>query len=265
MLHHRKFISFLSATILLTIILLWTSVYSNGQEITPPIAEVIPHADTLHGDIRIDNYRWLHDKSNPEVIEYLEAENRYTEAMMKNTEKLQKKLYEEMVGRIKETDMEVPEKIDDYYYYTRTEEGKQYRIHCRKKGSLDAEEEIILDENELAEGHDYFGIYTVETSPDHRFMVFSVDTTGSGICTLYIKDLNNGELLEDEISNAYYPVVWANDNKTIFYIAWDEDKKHPCKLYRHILGTTQKEDKMVYHEKDEAFSISIHKIKVKNI
>ncbi|KPK75082.1 MAG: protease 2, partial [candidate division Zixibacteria bacterium SM23_73] len=228
----------------------------------PFIAKVISKPDTLHGDVRIDDYFWLREKSNPEVIKYLEAENEYTEAVMKQTEEFQKLLYEELVGRIKETDLSVPEKIDDYYYYSRTEEGEQYPIYCRKKESLNAEEEILLDQNALAEGYDYFDIGAFQISRDHQLLAYSVDTTGSETFTLYVKDLNAGGLLKDEIKNIYYYVEWGNDNKTIFYTTLDEAKR-PYKLYRHILGTAQEEDEMVYQESDEAFYLSISKTRDK--
>jgi oligopeptidase B len=232
------------------------------QGIKPPVAETIPKVDVLHGEKRVDNYFWLRERENPRVIEYLEAENKYTEAMMKHTEEFQKQLYEELLSRIKETDLSVPEKIDDYYYYTRTEEGQQYRIHCRKRGSMDTEEEILLDENALAEGHEYFQIGAYEISPDHQLLAYSVDTAGSETYTLRVKDLSTGELLKDEIENTYYSVEWANDNKTIFYSTLD-DAKRPYKLYRHTLGTDPDEDVLIYHEEDEAFYLSIHKTKSK--
>jgi oligopeptidase B len=253
---------FFFAIVLLNFALLWIPGFTAEQDLSPPVAKVISKADTLHGDIRIDNYFWLREKSNPEVIKYLEAENEYTEAVMKHTTKFQERLYEELLDRIKETDLSVPEKIDDYYYYSRTEEGKQYSIYCRKKESLDAEEEILLDQNALAEGYNYFDIGAFQISPDHQLLAYSVDTTGSETFTLYVKDLNAGELLKDEIKNIYYDVEWGNNNKTIFYITLDEAKR-PYKLYRHILGTAQEEDEMVYHESDEAFYLSISKTRDK--
>ena len=228
------------------------------RNITPPVAKVIPRADALHGETRTDNYFWLRERDNPEVIEYLKAESKYTEAMMKHTEEFQKQLYKELLSRVKETDVSAPEKIDDYYYYTRTEEGKQYSIHCRKKGNLDAEEEILLDENVLADGHEYFHIGVYRISPDHQLLAYSTDTTGSETYTLYVKDLNTGELLKGKIENTYYSVEWANDNRTIFYNVLDEAKR-PYKLYRHTLGTDPKEDILVYHEEDEPFFLYLRK------
>ena len=230
------------------------------QSMTPPVAMTIPKVDTLHGETRIDNYFWLRERDNPAVIEYLKAENKYTETMMKHTEEFQKQLYKELLSRIKETDLSVPEKIDNYHYYTRTEKGKQYEIHCRKKGSLDTEEEILLDENALAAEHEYFSIDVYEVSPDHQLLAFSTDTTGSETYTLYIKDLDTGELLKDEIANTYCSVEWASDNRIIFYNVLDEAKR-PYKLYRHRLGTDPREDILVYHEEDEAFFLSMYKTK----
>jgi oligopeptidase B len=262
MLPKKRLIVSFFAIVLFNLILLWISGFTAEQDIPHPVAKVISKADTLHGDVRIDDYFWLREKSNPEVIKYLEVENEYTEVMMKHTKKFQERLYEELLGRIKETDLSVPEKIDDYYYYSRTEEGKQYSIYCRKKESLDAEEGILLDQNALAEGYDYFEIGAFKISPDHQLLAYSVDTTGSETFSLYVKDLNAGELLKDEIQNIYYYVEWGNDNKTIFYTTLDEAKR-PYKLYRHILGTAQEKDEMVYHESDEAFYLSISKTRNK--
>ena len=262
MLPNRRLVVSFFVIVLFNLILLWIPGFTAEQDVPPPVAKVISKPDTLHGDVRIDDYFWLREKSNPEVIKYLEAENEYTEAVMKQTEEFQKLLYEELVGRIKETDLSVPEKIDDYYYYSRTEEGEQYPIYCRKKESLNAEEEILLDQNALAEGYDYFDIGAFQISRDHQLLAYSVDTTGSETFTLYVKDLNAGGLLKDEIKNIYYYVEWGNDNKTIFYTTLDEAKR-PYKLYRHILGTAQEEDEMVYQESDEAFYLSISKTRNK--
>ncbi|MCH7760243.1 S9 family peptidase, partial [candidate division TA06 bacterium] len=230
--------------------------------IMPPVAEKIPKVDTLHGEERIDYYYWLRERENPKVIEYLKAENAYTEKMVKHTEALREKLFQELLGRIKETDLSVPEKIDDYYYYSRTEEGKQYRFYCRKKGTLEAEEEVLLDVNALAEDHEYMRIGIYEISPNHRLLAFSTDTTGGERYTIHIKDLTTNKLLEDEIPTTYYSVRWANDNETVFYTTLDEAHR-PHKLYRHKLGEDPKEDVLVFHEEDEAFFLYISKTKSK--
>jgi oligopeptidase B len=239
------------------------SLSSTDQNPTLPVAKIIPHITTIHNEEQIDNYFWLRDRDNPEVIQYLEAENKYTEAMMKNTEKLQETLYNEMKGRIKETDVSAPVKIDNYYYYSRTEKDKQYEIHCRKKGSLDANEEILLDENILAEGHGYFSIGVFEVSPNHRLLAYSTDTEGSEKYTIYVKDLTSGEMLKDVIPNTSYSLEWANDDKTFFYSILD-DAMRPYKVFRHVLGTDPKDGKMVYHEKDEAFYVNVDKSKSKD-
>jgi oligopeptidase B len=262
MLANRKLVTLWSAIFLFSLIISCFPVCIAQPSITPPIAKIVPKADTLFGDVRIDNYFWLRDRANPEVMKYLEAENGYTEAMMKQTEEFQERLYKELLGRIKETDFSVPEKIDDYYYYARTEEGKQYPIYCRKKGSLEALEEILLDQNALAAGHNYLGIGVFKVSPNHQLLAFSVDTNGSEAFTLYVKDLNTGKLLGDEIPNTSYSAVWANDNKTIFYSILDEAKR-PYKVYRHTLGTNPSEDALVYHEKDQAYEVSLGKTKNK--
>ena len=226
----------------------------------PPKAKIIAHRDTTFSDVRSDNYFWLRERENPDVRAYLEAENNYTEQMMQHTKPLQETLYEEMVGRIKETDESVPYRLGDYFYYTRTEEGKQYRVHCRKKGSLDAAEEILLDENEQAGGHKYFRVGVFQVSPDQNMLAWSEDTTGGEKYTVYFKNLKNGEILEDQIPDTYYSLAWANDNKTVFYNILDEAMR-PYKLFRHILGTEAKDDALVYHEKDEKFFLEIKRSK----
>ncbi|KPL00182.1 MAG: protease 2 [candidate division Zixibacteria bacterium SM23_73_3] len=229
-------------------------------EVKPPVAKIEPKVDTLFGQQMVDDYYWLRERGNPEVIDYLKAENAYTEAVMRNTQKLQDKLYEEMVSRIKETDLSVPVKRDDYYYYSRTEEGKQYKTYCRKRGSLEAEEEILLDVNQLAEGKEYMYLGVHEVSPDHRLLAYAVDTTGSERYTLRVKDLETGELHPDVIDSVSTSLEWANDNKTFFYTITDEAWR-PFKLYRHTLGGDIENDVLLFHEKDDAFSLDIAKSK----
>lgn len=228
----------------------------------PPKAKKVPKIRNLHNDKFVDNYFWLRDKSNPDVISYLEAENTYTKKMTAHTEEFRNKLYEEMKSRIKETDLSVPVKKDQYYYYHRTEEGKQYRIYCRKKDSMDAEEEVILDVNKLAEGKDFFMIGTYNISPNHKLLEYSSDINGSEQYTIHIKNLETRELLPDEIPNTYYSLEWGNDNKTLFYTVLD-DAKRSYKLFRHTLGTDYKEDVLIHHEKDEAFFVDLLKTKSK--
>ena len=222
----------------------------------PPVARKIPVADTLFGDVRVDDYRWLRDRSDPEVTAYLEAENEYTAAMTAHIDELEETVYQEMVGRIKETDLSVPYLDNGFYYYKRTEEGKQYPIFCRKEGSPDAEEVVLLDQNELAKGHDYFGIGATRVSPDNRLLAYLVDTTGSETFTLYIKDLVTGELLPDVIPEIDYALQWANDSSTLFYTTTDETRRSD-KLWRHTLGTDPSDDVLVHHETDPGFGVWI--------
>ncbi|PCI21329.1 oligopeptidase B [Candidatus Wolfebacteria bacterium] len=224
----------------------------------PPKAKKIPHETVYHGDTRIDEYFWLREKTNPEVITYLKDENTYTKEIMKDTEDAQAQLYKEMKGRIKETDMSVPVKIDNYYYYTRTEEGKQYPIYARKKESLDSAEEILLDQNILAEGYEYFQLGVFDVSPDHSLLAYSVDTNGSEEYTIFIKNLDTGELLSDQITHTYHSFEWINDSQTFFYSVLDETKR-PHKVYRHTLGTDTKEDTMMFHEPDGKFFVNLYK------
>ncbi|HJU90923.1 MAG TPA: S9 family peptidase [Gemmatimonadaceae bacterium] len=229
---------------------------------TPPVAKVIPKVDTLHGDVRVDNYFWLRDRNNPEVIRYLEAENAYTDSSMKHTTVLQEKLYKEFLSRIKQTDLTVPERIGDYYYYSRTIEGKQYSILARKKGSLDAPEEIILDQNEMAEGRKYFKLGTTRISPDQNLYAFTVDTAGSEWFTLMVKDLRTGKILTDRVDNVHFSLAWANDNKTLFYTKTDSAQR-PDQIFRHTLGEDQSKDVRVYHEPDVLFRVAIFPTKDK--
>lgn len=247
------------AAVALGVLLPAGSTISFGQEaVKPPVAPLIPKIDTVNGDVRTDNYFWLRDKTSPDVIKYLEAENAYTENVMKHTEALRQKLYDEMLGRIKETDLDVPEKIGDYYYYTRTEEGKQYPIRCRKMGSLEAPEEVLLDPNELGKGHKFFDVGVFRVNPDHSMLAYSVDTTGSEEYTLHIKDLRSGRTFRDEIPNTSTGVEWANDNRTVFYSTLDSTKR-PYKLFRHTLGASPINDALIYHETDEAYYLDLLK------
>lgn len=226
----------------------------------PPIAAIRPHAMTKHGHTRIDNYYWLNERENPEVLAYLEAENQYADTCLKHTETLQDQLFKEITGRIKQDDNSVPIKIRDYYHYTRFEEGKEYPIYCRKKQSLDAPEEIILDGNQLAEGHAFFEIGEVSLSEDDRLLAYSVDTVSRRIYAVFVKDLTTGELVGQPIENTSGNLVWASDNQTLFYGVKDETLR-PCKIMRHRLGTNAEDDAEVYHETDETFVCYISKTK----
>ncbi|MBD2340823.1 S9 family peptidase [Calothrix sp. FACHB-156] len=224
----------------------------------PPVADKHPEVLELHGDRRIDNYFWLRDVDNPQVIAYLEAENSYTAAMMQHTEALQTKLYNEMLARIKETDLSVPYRKDDYYYYLRTEEGKDYPIYCRKKDNLSATEEVLLDENELAKGHEFFSLGVFDISPNHQILAYSIDTSGSEQYTLFFRDLTTNQLLSETIPDTYFSFAWANDNQTVFYTKID-DANRPYQLFRHSLGTSPDEDVLLYEEADELYHLYVDK------
>src|SRR5262249_36340727 len=215
----------------------------------------VPRTTTLHGDTLVDNYFWLREKTNSEVTSYLEAENAYTAAVTKPIDGLRESLYKEMLGRIKETDLSVPYKLGDYLYYTRTEKGNQYPIHCRKRGSLEAKEEITLDLNELAKGQKFLSLGAYAVSDDGNLLAYSTDVTGFREYTLQIKDLRTGEVLPDRISKVWAP-AWSADNKTCFYVTEDAAKR-PYRLYRHVLGA--KEDVLVYEEKDELYRLFVHR------
>jgi oligopeptidase B len=227
----------------------------------PPVAKKVPKVTEIHGRKLVDNYFWLRDKTNPEVKAYLEAENAYTDAVMRATEPLQRKLYDEMLGRIKETDVEVPYQDGGYLYYSRTEAGKQYPILCRKKGSLNAPEEIVLDVNELAKGQAFMSLATYQVSEDGNLLAYTTDNTGFRQYTLGVKDLRTGEQLADHAERVG-SVVWANDNKTIFYTVEDATTKRQYRLYRHTVGTTRPDD-LIYDEKDERFEVDAWKTRSK--
>jgi oligopeptidase B len=236
---------------------------SGAQTINPPVAKIVPHELTAHGHTRIDNYYWLNERDNPEVMAYLEAENAYKDAVMAHTEDLQEKLYQEIVGRIKQTDMSVPYKDQGYYHYTRYEEGAEYPIYCRKKGSLDTEEEIVLNVNDMAKGHDYFSVAGYSTSSDNNLIAYGVDTVSRRLYTLYFMDLTTRQLFDEQIPNTSGRAAWANDNKTVFYTLKDTTTLRPNKIMKHVLGTDPSEDPAIYEERDETFDIYAYKTKSK--
>ncbi|HKV82140.1 MAG TPA: S9 family peptidase [Candidatus Sulfotelmatobacter sp.] len=224
---------------------------------SPPVAKKIPHVTEINGHKLTDNYFWLREKSNPEVRAYLEAENAYTDAVMKPTETLQKKLYDEMLSRVKETDVEVPYKEGDFFYYIRTEAGKQYPIRCRKKISADASEEVLLDVNELAKGQAFMTVQAFAVSTDGNLLAYSYDNTGFRQFNLAVKDLRTGQTLTDHAERVG-SVVWANDNRTIFYTQEDAVSKRQFRLYRHTVGSSDP-DTLVYEEPDEKFTVRAFK------
>jgi oligopeptidase B len=229
----------------------------------PPVAEKIKHEVTANGQTRIDYYYWLRERENPKVIEYLKAENDYLKAVMKPTEALQETLYQEIVGRIKQTDMSVPYRWQGYYYYTRFEEGKEYPVYCRKKGSLEAAEEVLLNVDTLAEGHAYFHVAGFTVSADNNLIAYGTDTVSRRLYTIHFKNLMTGETLADEIPNTSGQGAWANDNKTVFYALKDTTTLRPFKVMKHILGSDPAEDKEVFVETDETFNVYVYKSKSK--
>lgn len=229
---------------------------TNNTLPTAPAAKVNARNTDVHGETLVDNYYWLREKSNAEVISYLEAENAYTDAVMKPTAAFQEALYREMVGRIKETDTEPAYREGDYLYYKRTEQGKQYPIYARKRrGETHAPEQITLELNQMAEGLKFMSVGDYDVSPDGRMLAFTTDTTGFREYTLQIKDLTTGKLLPERVERVS-SVVWANDNQTLFYVVDDVQTKRPFKLYRHTVGDAGR-DELVYEEKDEMFNLYV--------
>ena len=228
---------------------------------SPPVAKKEPKVTNINGYKLEDDYSWLREKKNPDVKAYLDAENVYTDAVMKTTEPLQKKLYDEMLSRVKETDVEVPYKEGGYFYYLRTEAGQQYGIRCRKKGSLDAPEEIVLNVNELAKGQAFMSLGAFDVSDDANLLAYSTDHTGFRQFTLAVKDLRTGKMLVDHAERVD-SVAWANDNKTIFYTVEDPVSKRPYRSYRHTVGASGP-DTLVYEEKDERFELGVGKTRSK--
>lgn len=227
----------------------------------PPVAKKVKKELTIHGDTRIDNYFWLNQREDAEVIDYLNAENAYTDTMMKHTEEFQQKLYDEMVSRIKKDDESVPFFKKGYYYYSRTEGDAEYPLFCRKKGSLDAEEEILLDVPKMAEGEAFFNIGDYEISSNNELLAYSVDNVSRRKYTIYIKNLKTGEIYSDKIENTSGSITWANDNKTIFYTKKDEQTLLPYQVYTHKLGEEVAKDKLIYEEKDNTFYTVCYKTK----
>jgi len=220
----------------------------------PPVAKKIPKTFENFGDKRVDDYFWLREKSDPAVVDYLKAENAYLDSVMGNLKPFQETLYKDMLGRIKETDDSVPYFMRGYWYVTKTEMGKQYPIYTRRKGTMDAKDEVMLDGNELAKGKAFMSIGSMSISPDSKWLAYSVDFTGFRQYTLYFKNLESGELLADKIERVT-SVAWANDNKTIFYVTEDATTKRSNQLYRHVLGA--KDDKLVFEEKDELYNLGV--------
>jgi len=249
------------------------------DSIMAPKAEKITKELTQHGHIRIDNYYWLNERENTKVIDYLNQENEYLNAKMKHTLPLQDKLYDEIVGRIKKTDNSVPVLQNGFFYYVRYEETGEYPIYCREKANgvdeqleeiMEAlkgqnerkEEEVLLNVNEMAKGHEFFDVSTINISTNNFIMAYGVDTVGRRQYSLHFKDLKTGELLSDVIPNTTGGVTWANDNSTVFYSTKDHTLR-AYKIIKHVLGTVIEKDELVYHEEDDTFGTYIYKTKSK--
>ncbi|MBA5628290.1 S9 family peptidase [Moheibacter lacus] len=247
------------STVLLT---LSTFALLNAQNMQAPKAKKIDKKLEIHGDVRTDEYYWLNQRENPEVIDYLNAENAYTDAMLKDTEKFQKDLFEEIKGRIKEDDSSVPYKYNGYWYVTRFEKGGEYPIHTRKKESLDAKEEILFDVNEMAKPFSYYNLNGLNVSENNQLVAFGQDTLSRRIYTIQIKDLKTGKILSDKLENTTGGSVWATDNQTLFYTRKDATLRS-YQIWKHKLGTPQSEDQLIFEESDETFGTYVYKTKSK--
>src|SRR5215475_917708 len=259
----------LKPTILLSAAALTALVVLNGKKMSaqeqppkPPTAKKAPKTTQIHGYTVTDDYAWMADKTktDKDVLTYLKAETDYANAMMKPTAGFQEALYKEMLARIKETDENVPYRKGDYFYYTRTEQGKQYPIFCRKKGDLKATEDVTLDMNKMAEGQQFFSVGSYNVSEDGNLLAFSTDTTGFRQYNLFVKDLRTGQISE-KIAERVTSVAWANDNKTLFYGQEDDVTKRSNKIFRHALGSAKNE--LLFDEKDELYNTGVGKTRSK--
>lgn len=234
-----------------------------SRNIVPPKAKVIPKKLEIHGDIRIDNYFWLNDRDNPEVIEYLEQENAYCDKMMAHTKDFQDNLFEEMKSRIKEDDASVPYKYNGYWYIVKYKKNKDYPIYIRKKESLKAKGEILFDCNEMAKEFAYFKLTGINISPDNTLVSYGIDTIGRRQYTINLKNLVTGEVFKDSIENTTGSATWANDNKTLFYTSKNKKTLRSEKIYKHKIGNATKKDELVYNEVDDIYSTTVYKSKSK--
>ncbi len=242
------------ALVALTAIPLMSQTPQNRPQ--PPAAARIPTESVLHGERRVDEYSYFRDREHPETIPYLERENAYTDVMTAHTKALENSIYDEIVARIKEDDNSVPVKDGAWFYYSRTERGKQYPIHARKRGSLEAAEEVTLDENKEAEGLAFYEIGGMEVSPDGNFLAVLVDTNGYEDFALRVRDLRTGEWLPDRLEKLSWGLAWANDNRTLYYVTFDSAKRGD-KVWRHTVGTPREQDVMLYHEPDVTFNVNL--------
>ncbi|HPF12505.1 MAG TPA: S9 family peptidase [Flavobacteriaceae bacterium] len=252
---------------ILTITVIFAAACNQTHKKDPAMALQPPKADKkekhleIHGDVRVDPYYWLNERDNEEVIDYLERENDYYNRMTAHTEGFKKALFEEMKSRIKEDDESVPYFYNGYYYITRYETGKDYPIHARKKGSLDADEEIMFNVNDMAEGYAYYSLRGINVSPDNKWVAYGVDTLSRRQYTIFIKNLETGEILKDEILNTTGGSTWANDNKTLFYTRKDEQTLRADEIFRHTVGADPEKDHLVFKETDETFGTYVYKTK----
>lgn len=232
-------------------------------DVTPPTAKQTPKELVANGHTRIDNYYWLNQREDPEVLAYLNAENDYFDTLMAHTNDFQEKLFQEIKGRIKEEDQSVPYQLGEYFYYTRYETGNEYAIYCRKKGSMDATEEVVVNGNEWAKGHEFFSLAGTRVSEDHNLVAFPIDTVGRRYYTLHFKNLTTGEALPDLLPDITNNATWANDNKTLFYTKQDPQTLRWDRIYKHVLGSDPSADELIYEEKDSTFSCYVTKSKSK--
>ncbi len=258
---HINLLNIKSRILVLLIIVLSGTSCKNETMMNYPVARKVPKELIIHGDTRLDNYYWMRERENPEVIKYLEQENAYFETEMSDTKTLREKLYNEIIGRIKQTDISVPYKYKGYYYYTRYEEDREYPIYCRKKSSLDRKEEIMVNVNDLAAGYSYYHLVGMSVSPDNKIISYGVDTFSRRIYLIYFKNLVTGETYKDILPANTGSAAWAADNKTVFYTRKDENTLRPYQVYRHVLGTDVSTDRLIFEENDETYSCGVYSTK----
>jgi oligopeptidase B len=249
-----------SVVIFVLMTLYKTDTRQQNRLIKPPEIKKEKKELTIHGHTRIDEYFWLNDRENPEVIHHLEAENKYTEEVLGHTRDFQEKIFNEIVSRIKQDDSSVPYFDNGYWYYVRYEEGKEYPLYCRKKEKLDADEEIMLNVNEMAKGFNYYSIGGVSVSPDNRLVAFGVDTLSRREFNIYFKDLQTGEIYKDMLESTTGYAAWCDDNRTVFYTVKD-DTLRSYKIFRHVLGDDPADDQEIFHEMDETFNTYVYRSK----
>jgi oligopeptidase B len=251
---------------LLSVVLLATALpgqFATAKKPRPPVAEIQPKRFEEHGHVRVDNYYWLRERDNSKVLDYLNAENAYTDAVMADTKPLEERLYRETIARIKQDDSSVPAIDNGYEYYTRFEEGQQYPLYCRRLPQEGAAEAVMIDVNALAEGHPFCSVTGVDVNRQNELAAFAIDTVGRRIYTLRIRDLSNGKLLGEEIPSMTGNFEWAEDGRTLFYTRHDPVTLRPFQVYRHTIGTSPDADVLVYEEKDDTFSCNISKSRSK--